>query len=122
VAKSPDESSATQQPIADQSAAIAELVKTVETLKGQIRTLEEQPAEPKVFTHGAVPAGQPQPQLRGQDRGAPAAIGTPQALEMKKGLYGAADATEQNKIAQDMQALAIARLQEIHQGRPGQPG
>jgi hypothetical protein len=64
-----------------------------------------------VFTNGAVP---PKSQLRGQDRGAGAAVDTAAAVEMKKGLYAAPDATAQKLIADGMQGLAIARLQEIH--------
>lgn len=96
--------------------AIVELANQVETLKSQVKTLEEQPAEPKVFTNGAVP---PAHMLRGQDHGDPA-IDVAKARELKRGLYGAADATEQNRIATDMQSAAIARLQEIHQRRPAQ--
>lgn len=113
VSKSPDGRSATQeQAIAKQAAVIAQLAETVETLKAQVRTLEEQPAEPKVFTNGAVP---PPHTLRGQDHGAPQ-VDVTKAQEMKKGLYGATDATAQNAIATDMQQMAIARLQEIHHG------
>ncbi|WP_128381269.1 hypothetical protein [Streptomyces cavernae] len=108
-----DAYSATQQEVfAKQAEALAELASVVETLKGRIGTLEEQPAEPKVFTNGAVPPAV----LRGQDRGA-TPLDRGRALEMKKSLYGAADATEQNRVAQDMQANAIAQLQSIHQQR-----
>jgi flagellar hook-basal body complex protein FliE len=109
-----DEHSATQtEAIAKQAQALEGLAEVVETLKGQIHTLEEQPAAPRVFTNGAVP---PAHQLRGQDRGAPA-VNTAQAMELKKSLYGAADAGEQNRIAQGMQATAIDALQAIHQRR-----
>jgi len=105
--------SATQeQVIAKQAADLAAMAETVETLKGQIRVLEEQPAEPKVFTSGAVP---PAHHLRGQDRGA-VPVDVAKAAELKKTLY-AGTAPEQNEAAQEMQAAAIARLQEIHQRR-----
>jgi hypothetical protein len=99
-----------QEVIAKQAKDLGEMAKTIETLKGQVKTLEEQPATPKVFTNGAVPPAQ---NLRGQDRGAQP-IDMAKAQELRKGLYGAADATEQNQIAGTMQELAIAKLQEIH--------
>jgi hypothetical protein len=92
----------------------AQLAELVETLKGQVQALEEQPAPPKVFTNGAVPPRD----LRGMDR--PAAgipIDVAKAQEQKAALYKAANATEQNRIAQDMQASAIDALQAIHQRR-----
>jgi hypothetical protein len=106
-----DYSATQEQTIAKQAQALTQMADVVETLKGRIETLEEQPAVPKVFTNGAVP---PRDQMRGQDRGAPP-IDVAKARELKKGLYGAADATEQNRIATDMQQAAIAALQEIHQ-------
>lgn len=108
-----DHSTAQTADLTKQREAVLELVDVVETLKGRIATLEEQPAEPKVFTNGAVP---PREMLRGQDRGAPP-VDVTKAQQMKKGLYSAADAGEQNRIANDMQTAAIARLQEIHQRR-----
>lgn len=105
--------SATQtEQIAKTGDAVLELAEMVETLKGRLQVLEEQPAEPKVFTNGAVP---PAHQMRGQDRGAGPAVDVTKAAELKKTLYGGT-ATEQNQAAHDMQALAIARLQEIHHG------
>lgn len=100
--------------IATTGDAVLELVGVVETLKGQIKALEEQPAEPKVFTNGAVP---PRDQMRGQDRGTAAQIDVAKAREQKERLYKAADATEQNRIAKDMQASAIDMLTAIHQRR-----
>jgi len=111
---SPDGHSATQErAIAKQAETIAQLAETVETLKGQIRALEEQPAEPKVFTNGAVPP--PRPQLRGQDRGAPSAD-VAKARELKKSLYQGPDATGQNAIHNQLNEMAIAELQNIHNG------
>ncbi|MET7944344.1 hypothetical protein [Streptomyces sp. NPDC005302] len=99
--------------LARQAGEIGELTKSVETLTGLVKTLEEQPAAPKVFTQGAVP---PSTALRGQDRGGPMAATIAQGQELKKSLYEAPDATAQNKIAVDMQALAIAQLAQIHGG------
>jgi hypothetical protein len=107
-------SAAHTEQIAKTGDAVLELAEMVETLKGRLQVLEEQPAEPKVFTNGAVP---PREMLRGQDRGAPASVDVAKAQQMKKGLYGAADATEQNRIATDMQTAAIEALQAIHQRR-----
>lgn len=111
-----DDHSATQmEEITKVGDAVLELAELVETLKGQVRALEEQPAEPRVFTNGAVP---PPHQLRGQDRGA-TPVDVTKAAELKKTLYRGT-AAEQNQAAVDMQTLAIARLQEIHQRRAPQ--
>lgn len=106
-----DTYSATQeQVIVKQANDLAQLANQVEALTGLVKALEEQPATPKVFTNGAVP---PRDQLRGQDRGAPAHIDTGRAREMKKALYTAPNAAEQNRIATEMQGNAIDALQEI---------
>jgi hypothetical protein len=110
-----DHSAAHDERFAKQADALVELAELVETLKGQVRALEEQPAEPKVFTNGAVP---PKHMLRGQDNGAASSVDVATARELKKRLYSAPDAAEQNQAAIDMQGLAIAQLQEIHQRRP----
>lgn len=108
-----DAHSATQTDIVTkQSAAILELAETVETLKGQVKALEEQPAEPKVFTNGAVPSAQ---QMRGQDRGA-TPVDMAKAAELKQQLYRGATSGDQNTAAIEMQKMAIAQLQEIHHG------
>jgi hypothetical protein len=105
-------SAAQNEAIATTGDAVLELAGMVETLKGRIGALEEQPAEPRVFTNGAVP---PAAVLRGQDRGAtqvdPAQVG-----ELRKQLYRGATSGDQNKAAIDLQQLAIAKLQEIHHG------
>ncbi|MFG3287263.1 hypothetical protein ACGF3G_00365 [Streptomyces sp. NPDC048179] len=93
--------------------AIVELAEIVETLKGQVRTLEEQPAEPRVFAQGAVP---PAHMMRGQDNGA-APIDMAKARELKQTLY-TGSAPDQNAAAVEMQKGAIAALQAIHQRRP----
>lgn len=106
-----DAYSATQeQTIAKQATDLAQMAKSIEELTELVKALEEQPATPKVFTNGAVP---PRDQLRGQDRGAPAHIDTGNAREMKKALYTAPNASEQNRIANEMQGKAIDALQEI---------
>jgi hypothetical protein len=109
-----DEYSATQrEEFAKQADAIVELADLVATLKGQVKALEEQPAEPKVFTNGAVP---PAHQMRGQDRGA-TPVDVAKARELKTELYRGQDAGTQNRAALELQGLAIAQLQEIHQRR-----
>jgi hypothetical protein len=92
--------------------AVVELAGIVETLKGRLEALEEQPAEPKVFAKGAVP---PPGMLRGQDHGAPP-VDMAKARELKKALYSGT-AAEQNEAAVEMQKGAIAALQAIHQRR-----
>ncbi|MFE5037168.1 hypothetical protein [Streptomyces sp. NPDC056683] len=91
--------------------AIVELADLVETLKGQVKALEEQPAVPQVFANGAQP---PAHLLRGQDRGAQP-VDMAKARELKKSLYGGT-ATEQNEAAKTMQTAAIEALQAIHRG------
>jgi hypothetical protein len=106
-----DDHSATHAAqIATTGEAVLELAGIVETLKGQVRTLEEQPAEPRVFTNGAVP---PAHQLRGQDQGAPP-IDRAKARDLKQTLYKGT-ASEQNQAAVEMQTAAIEALQRIHQ-------
>ncbi|MER6350663.1 hypothetical protein ABT186_02105 [Streptomyces sp. NPDC001634] len=106
-----DEHSATQtEQLTKQREAVLELADIVETLKGRIGTLEEQPAEPRVFTNGAVP---PPHQMRGQDQGAPP-IDVAKARDLKQTLYKGT-AREQNQAAVDMQTAAIEALQRIHQ-------
>lgn len=108
-----DAYSATQEEvIAKQATGLAQLAERVNELTAMVKALEEQPATPKVFTNGAVP---PRDQLRGQDTGA-RHVDTAGAREMKKSLYSA-DAPEQQRIATQMQGLAIAELQEIHHQR-----
>lgn len=111
MAKRLDDYSTTQtEEITKTRDAVLELVGIVETLKGQVRALEEQPAEPKVFTNGAVP---PPHQMRGQDQGAPP-IDVAKARDLKQALYKGT-ASEQNQAAVDMQTAAIEVLQRIHQ-------
>ncbi|MFF1284298.1 hypothetical protein ACFVY4_26600 [Streptomyces sp. NPDC058299] len=98
--------------VAKATAAIVELAEIVETLKGQVRTLEEQPAEPRVFANGATP---PAHLLRGQDHGAPP-VDVTKAAQLKAQLY-TGTAPEQNAAAIEMQKGAIAALAEIHQRR-----
>jgi len=103
-----EHSAAQTEEIAQQTAAVLELAKHVETLKGQVKVLGDQPAAPRVFTNGAVP---PPSELRGQDRGSAAtAADVAKASERKQLLYRAPDAGEQNRIAKEMQNDAIAAL------------
>jgi hypothetical protein len=108
-----DTHSATQeQAVAKQADDLAQLAKTVSDLGELVKALGEQPAAPKVFTNGATP---PAAVLRGQDQGAPP-VDLARAQELKKGLYRGATAGEQNAIANEMQGMAIARLQQLHHG------
>ncbi|RPE39751.1 hypothetical protein EDD90_2768 [Streptomyces sp. Ag109_O5-1] len=108
-----DEHSAGQSDlIKTQGEAIVELADLVKGLQGQVKALEEQPAEPGVFAQGAVP---PAHLLRGQDRGAaPAELAKATADQLRKQLYSGT-AAEQNEAANAMNAAAIAALQAIHQ-------
>jgi hypothetical protein len=101
-----------EQAVAKQADDRAQMAELIETLKGRVEALEEQPAEPRVFTNGAVP---PRDQLRGMDRG-PFNTDVMKALERRRSLYQSDDATEQNRLANEMQAEAIARLREIQRG------
>lgn len=92
---------------------VATQAETIEVLKGRVQVMEEQPAQPKVFTNGAVPPVPPGTQLRGQDRGA-APVDVTKAQELKKTLYHGT-APEQNQAFVEMQELAVARLAELHQ-------
>jgi hypothetical protein len=108
-----DEHSAGQKDlITKQGEALLELADLVETLKGQVKALEEQPAEPRVFANGA----QTQQMLRGQDRGAAATqVDMAKARELKKAMYSGT-APEQNAAAVEMQTAAIDALMAIHRG------
>ncbi|WP_266300531.1 hypothetical protein [Kitasatospora sp. NBC_01287] len=104
--------SATQaEKIAKTGDAVLELAELVETLKGRIGTLEEQPAEPKVFTQGAGPVPQ---HLRGQNHGAPA-IDVGKAQELKKSLMASTDAVEQRNIAALMNQQARLAFDQLQQ-------
>jgi len=107
-----DEHSATQAAqLTKTGEAVLELAGVVETLKGRLTAVEEQPAEPKVFANGAVP---PAHMLRGQDHGA-APVDMAKAAELRKGLYSHS-AGEQNEAAVAMQGAAIEALAAIHRG------
>lgn len=79
----------------------------------QITALENAPAVREVVRNGAQP---PQHLLRGQDHGAPA-VDVAKAAEQRRALYTAPTAAEQNRIAGEMNAQAIAALQAVHAGR-----
>lgn len=111
VAAALDTYSATQEQDIAKQADLAQLAKQVEELTELVKALEEQPAMPKVFTNGAVPPRD----LRGMDRGS-FATDVVKAQERRRTLYQSADASEQNRVANEMQTEAIARLQEIQRG------
>ena len=99
------------EQIAKTGDAVLELAELVETLKGRIGTLEEQPAEPKIFTQGAGPTPQ---HLRGQDHGAPG-IDVTKAQELKKSLMASTDAVEQRDIAARMNQQARLAFDQLQQ-------
>jgi hypothetical protein len=93
---------------ADVAGALAE----VELLKSRLATVESTTAPPKVFTNGQVPPAQ---QLRGQDKSAAGQqVDVAKATERRRQLYQAPNATEQNRVAQEMQTEAVAALEAIH--------
>lgn len=103
-------SAAQAERLATTGDAVLELAGMVETLKGQVVKLEEQPAQPKVFTQGAGPRPLPQ-HLRGHDLGAtPMEVDFAKAAELKKKLSSASDAGEQQDAYLQMQEMAIAQL------------
>lgn len=105
-----DHSATTAAQIATTGDAVLELANVVETLKGQIKVLEEQPAQPKVFTNGAVPPRD----VRGMDHGT-VPVDVTKARELKKTLYRGTPA-EQNAAFGEMQQMAVDKLAAI-QGR-----
>lgn len=109
--------SATQaERIATTGDAVLELVNMVETLKGQVTKLEEQPAQPKVFTQGVGPRPLPQ-HLRGHDQGGtPMEVDFAKAAELKKKLSSANDAGEQQDAYLQLQDMAIAQLAAMRRG------
>lgn len=95
---------ATQEQVA--KGDFAQLTELVETLKGQVKALEEQPAMPKVFSNGAQPRD-----LRGMDQGTtPALIDVTKAAELKKQLYTGQNAADQQQAFLAMQEMAINQL------------
>lgn len=106
-----DRDATQEQVIVKQTETLAQLAEVIETLKAQVGALEEQPAEPRVFTNGA----QPPRDVRGLDRGA-FSTDVMKAMARRRSLYQSDDATEQNRLANEMQADAIAKLREIQRG------
>ena len=94
------------------SADVAAANARADELEARIAKVEETPAAPKVFTHGAVP---PAHQLRGQDHGAPI-VDVAKARAMKQRMY-TADPAEANAIATELNQSAIATLEAIHGAR-----
>lgn len=89
--------------------AVLEVAGLVETLKGQVQALEEQPEQPKVFTQGSGPRPLPQ-HLRGQNNGAPIEVDFAKAAELKEQLYRGTNASERDAAFHEMQNMAIAQL------------
>lgn len=103
---------------AAQNAAILELAERVETLKGRLTAVEEQPAVPGIFSNGQTPGqGAPAHLLRGQDQGAAGAIDLVKARELKTALTSGTP-LEQNAAHHELQTDAIAQLARIHASRP----
>lgn len=103
-------SAAQVERLATTGDAVLELAGMVETLKGQVVKLEEQPAQPKVFTQGAGPRPLPQ-HLRGHDQGGTLTdVDFAKAAELKKKLSSSVDAEEQQDAYLQMQQMAIAQL------------
>jgi hypothetical protein len=104
------QSAAQAERLATIGDAVLEVAGLVETLKGRIGVLEEQPAEPKVFTQGAGPRPLPQ-HLRGHDQGTtPTNVDLTKAAEFKKQLYTGGDAGAQQQAFLGLQEMAIAQL------------
>ena len=102
-----------QAPAEDvaKQADVAGLLEQVETLKARLATVEEQPAQPKVFTNGQLP---PQHQMRGQNEGtAPGQVDVAKALDLKHQMY-TADPAKGKQIHDDLQQMAIDQLAAIH--------
>lgn len=100
------------QEVAKTAAGTEELAREVAALKGRLETVEAHPAAPKVFTNGQVPPAQ---QMRGQDRaGGGMPVDLAKAAERRRQLYQAPDATEQNRIAKEMNGDAIEAIKAIH--------
>lgn len=100
------QSASHEETVAKQASVIEELTGQVDVLKARVEQIAETPAAPKVFTNGQTP---PAHQMRGQDQGA-APIDVAKAMDRKRQLYGASDATEQNRIAKEMMPEAVAAL------------
>lgn len=108
---------------ADVAAALAE----VELLKARLKTVEEMPAMPGVFTNGQVPpkdGGRPLPapgQLRGQDAGAQS-VDITKAAALKETLYNGSGPA-QAQAFHELEGMAITKFAQIRsgQGSPAAP-
>ena len=103
-------------------ADVAGLRERLEDMAGRLETVEKQDARPGVFANGAVPPPDAippsRPSLRGQDQGADRPIDVAKALDRKREFY-TASATDQNRMAGEMQQDAIDALTALHaQRRP----
>jgi hypothetical protein len=108
---------------ADVAAALAE----VELLKARLKTVEEMPAMPGVFTNGQVPpkdGSRPLPapgQLRGQDAGAQS-VDITKAAALKETLYNGSGPA-QAQAFHELEGMAITKFAQIRsgQGSPAAP-
>ena len=119
-----DWSAAHMEAIAKQAAGLAQanvvtvleernqaLEKQVEELTKAVQEIADQPAVMAVMGNGALP---PKHLLRGQDKGAP--VATDQGESLRKQWAQSGDAVEQKRLSDELNGLAIARLQELRQG------
>lgn len=87
------------------------LEKQVEELIKQVDDIANQPAVMAVASNGVLPRSE---HLRGQDKGAP--VDMDRGLQLRKQLAGELDANKKKAIADEMNSLAIAQLQQMHRG------
>ena len=97
--------------VAKMAAGNAGLAEELEVVKARLETVENTPAQPRVFTNGAVP---PAHQMRGQDEGAaPGQVDVAKALDLKHEMY-TADPARAKQIHDDLNQMARDQLADIH--------
>ena len=97
--------------VAKMAADNAGLAEELAVVKARLETVENTPAQPKVFTNGQVP---PQHMLRGQDQGtAPGQVDVAKALDLKHEMY-TADPKRGKQIHDDLNQMARDQLAAIH--------
>lgn len=106
-----DHSAAQQQVIAKQAGDLEEQASVIKELKNRVEALENAPAVMAVMSNGAVP---PAHLMRGQNNGQPAAD-LSQAQTLRKRLAESNDATEQKRLQDEMQQMAINRFQQMRE-------
>ena len=93
----------------------AEIVKSLEernqALENRLAAVENAPAVMAIASNGAIP---PAHMMRGQDQGGRPDMSQGQAL--RKQWSASDDAVEQKRLSDEMNGMAIARLQQIRQG------